>query len=65
MLTKKMMTSKPNLYSEFENVGDVNSEEKGSGARYNKGKAPLNFIPFLPVPDCDDWVREAETTTRT
>ena len=36
----------PNLYSEFENVGDVNSEEKGSGARYNKGKAPLNFIPF-------------------
>lgn len=27
-------------------VGDINSTEKGSGARYNVGKAPLELIPF-------------------
>jgi hypothetical protein len=27
-------------------VGDVNSSEKGSGARYNDGKAPLQYIPM-------------------
>lgn len=26
-------------------VGDVNSNEKGSGARFNDGKVPLHFIP--------------------
>ena len=27
-------------------VGDINSREKGSAARYNEGKAPLQFIPI-------------------
>jgi len=27
-------------------VGDVDSDEKGSGARFNSGKPPLNFIPI-------------------
>jgi hypothetical protein len=27
-------------------VGDVNSTAKGSGARYNAGKVPLELIPF-------------------
>lgn len=27
-------------------VGDVNSTAKGSGARYNAGKAPLELVPF-------------------
>jgi hypothetical protein len=27
-------------------VGDVNSTAKGSGARYNAGKPPLELIPF-------------------
>lgn len=27
-------------------VGDVNSDEKGSGARYNAGKPPMAYIPF-------------------
>lgn len=26
-------------------VGDVNSTERGSGARYNTGKAPMNLVP--------------------
>lgn len=29
-----------------EGVGDVNSDEKGSGARYNTGKPPMHYIPF-------------------
>lgn len=29
-----------------ENVGDVNSDEKGSGARYNAGKPPMHYIPL-------------------
>lgn len=28
-----------------ENVGDVNSDLKGSGARYNAGKPPMDLIP--------------------
>jgi len=32
-------------------VGDVNSNEKGSGARYNDGKVPLDFIPI------ENWCR--------
>jgi hypothetical protein len=31
---------------EEEQVGDVNSDEKGSGARYNAGKPPMNYIPL-------------------
>ena len=33
-------------------IGDVNSTEKGSGARFNEGKPPMNYIPFrqqIPV----------------
>lgn len=29
-----------------EGVGDVNSDAKGSGARYNSGKPPMHYIPF-------------------
>lgn len=27
-------------------IGDINSDEKGSGARYNAGKPPLDLIPL-------------------
>lgn len=30
-------------------IGDVNSQEKGSGARYNQGKAALELIPLTIV----------------
>lgn len=30
-------------------VGDVNSEARGSGARFNSGKAPMEFIPMRAV----------------
>ena len=29
-----------------EDVGDVNSDERGSGARYNTGKPPMAYIPL-------------------
>lgn len=32
-------------------VGDVNSNEKGSGARYNQGKADLSLIPLSTLED--------------
>lgn len=32
-------------------VGDVNSNEKGSGARYNQGKADLSLIPISTLED--------------
>lgn len=32
-------------------VGDVNSLEKGSGARYNNGKADLSLIPLWTLED--------------
>jgi hypothetical protein len=32
-------------------VGDVNSNEKGSGARYNDGKADLSLIPMCTLED--------------
>lgn len=32
-------------------VGDVNSSEKGSGARYNNGKADLSLIPLWTLED--------------
>jgi len=34
-----------------ENIGDVNSTEKGSGARYNSGKADLSLIPLATLQD--------------
>jgi len=27
-------------------IGDVNSDERGSGARFNSGKPPMNYIPL-------------------
>lgn len=30
-------------------VGDVTSDERGSGARYNTGKAPLQWLPWETV----------------
>lgn len=32
-------------------VGDVNSDKKGSGARYNQGKADLSLIPLSTLED--------------
>lgn len=32
-------------------VGDVNSTEKGSGARYNAGKVDLSLIPLVTLED--------------
>lgn len=32
-------------------IGDVNSDEKGSGARYNQGKADLSLIPLSTLED--------------
>ena len=46
----------------YEQVGDVNSDEKGSGARYNAGKPELDLIPlhvwigFARVRATPDWV---------
>lgn len=33
-------------------VGDVNSVERGSGARYNDGKVPYELIPGMALEDC-------------
>lgn len=33
------------------NVGDVNSDEKGSGARYNSGKPDYSLIPLSTMAD--------------
>ncbi|HDR9497078.1 TPA: hypothetical protein QDC06_000265 [Burkholderia cepacia] len=32
-------------------IGDVNSNERGSGARYNDGKPPLDLIPLRVIAD--------------
>lgn len=32
-------------------IGDVNSDEKGSGARYNHGKPDYSLIPFATLAD--------------
>lgn len=32
-------------------IGDVNSKEKGSGARYNDGKADISLIPLCTLED--------------
>lgn len=34
-----------------EGIGDVNSSEKGSGARYNGGKSDLSLIPLCTLED--------------
>lgn len=33
-------------------VGDVTSEERGSGARYNNGKPALDLVPLSALEDC-------------
>lgn len=33
-------------------VGDVGSDERGSGARFNDGKVPLDMIPLMAMEDC-------------
>lgn len=33
-------------------IGDVNSNEKGSGARFNEGKPPFELIPLRLIADC-------------
>lgn len=35
--------------AETKGIGDVNSKEKGSGARYNTGKADLSLIPLVTL----------------
>lgn len=35
-------------------VGDVNSDARGSGARYNDGKVPLHLIPLTIIADSFD-----------
>lgn len=32
-------------------IGDVNSQEKGSGARFNTGKIDLSLIPLITLED--------------
>ena len=35
-------------------VGDVNSTERGSGARFNDGKTRFDLIPLSALKDCAD-----------
>ena len=37
------------LMKEDKGIGDVNSDAKGSGARYNTGKADLSLIPLVTL----------------
>jgi len=39
------------LVAKEKQVGDVNSDEKGSGARYNNGKPKLSLIPLHTLTD--------------
>ncbi len=43
------MTTDPNQPA---NLGDVNSEEPGSGARYNAGKAAFELVPLMAFEGC-------------
>jgi len=44
--THEMLTFHP-----LQTVGDINSNEKGSGARYNKGKPDFSLIPLVTLAD--------------
>jgi hypothetical protein len=33
-------------------IGDINSSERGSGARYNDGKPAFELIPLVALEDC-------------
>lgn len=37
-------------------IGDVNSNERGTGARYNDGKVPYELLPLRLVLDTIRWV---------
>lgn len=39
-------------------VGDVNSQARGAGARYNDGKPPMELIPLTII--ADQWASDAE-----
>jgi len=34
-----------------EGIGDINSDDKGTGARYNSGKPKLSLIPMVTLYD--------------
>jgi len=38
-------------FPKIEGIGDVNSKEKGSGARYNVGKPDYSLIPLCTLED--------------
>jgi hypothetical protein len=40
-----------NTYNRPEGVGDINSDAKGTGARFNTGKADLSLIPLCTLED--------------
>lgn len=44
--THEMLTFHP-----LESIGDVNSQEKGSGARFNGGKPDFSLIPLVTLED--------------
>lgn len=33
-------------------IGDINSDKRGSGARFNAGKAPMELVPLSALEDC-------------
>jgi hypothetical protein len=43
-------------------IGDLESTERGSGARFNSGKPPIELIPFAAIAAAfrGPWVREQE-----
>ena len=51
------------MESTSKGVGDVNSTEKGSGARFNTGKAPFELIPLEIIAQYYDNLSEDFTAT--
>lgn len=43
-----------------QNVGDVNSTARGSGARFNAGKPPLDLLPLSILCDYFDWYEDKD-----
>lgn len=33
-------------------IGDINSDKRGSGARFNSGKPPMELVPLSALEDC-------------
>ncbi len=40
-------------------IGDINSQARGTGARYNAGKPPLHLIPLWIIAEADDRLAES------